>query len=217
MLSWAVCLHVFGNPEIPRNYQLLERIGRAPELKRHTILDAPNATALAPRELYRKFFGLDENDRTRINSLLLRNYLTNFERPLMLTYIQGDFRIDEVRTLDADDFLTPGFAVRARAMVQPDDFTEAMPYPVVVEYLFPTPDIAMASAFGSGDILEVNKSPNCAAVLHVARTLVDDEPAVLLTVVPIAYGPYQIEDGPTFEIEPPARLNPGGRLPKFAD
>jgi len=217
VLSWAACLHVFGNPEIPRNYQFLERIGRAPELKRHTILDAPNANALAPRELYRKFFGIDDADRGRLNSLLLRNYLTNFERPLMLTYIQGEFRIDDVRPLDDDDFLTPGIAVRARAMVQPDDFTEALPYPVVVEYLFPTPDVSMAGVFNSGDILEVRKSPNCAAVLHVARTLADDEPAVLLTVVPIAYGPYQVEGGPAFDIEPPTRLNPGGRMPKFDD
>jgi hypothetical protein len=218
VISWAVCLHVFGHPEIPRNHRLLERIGRAPELVRHTVLDVPNASALGPRDLYRKFFGLDEADRKRLNPLLVRNYLTNFERPLMLTYIQGDFRIDEVRPLDANtDFISPGFVVRARAMVQPDDFTEPMPFPVIVEYFFPTPEISMAGAFQPGDILEVAKSPNCAAVLHVARTLVDDEPALLLTVVPIAYGPYQIEDGPAFDIEPPSRVNPAGRLPVFDD
>ena len=216
VISWAICLHVFGNPEIPRNYQILEKIGRVPELKRHTVLDAPNVAALDPRELYRKFFALDGDSRDRLNTVLLRNYLTNFERPLMLTYIQGDYLIEHARALDESDFLIPGFAVRARAMVKPDDFTEAAPYPVVIEYLFPTPQVAMADQFREGDTLEVRKSPNCAAILHIARTIEDDEPALLLTVVPIAYGPYRIDEETSFDIEVPARLNPGARFPVFS-
>ena len=30
VVSWMVCLHVFGNPEIPRNYEILRKIGRLP-------------------------------------------------------------------------------------------------------------------------------------------------------------------------------------------
>lgn len=214
-LSWALCLHVFGHPEIPRNYRLLVKIGRAPELKRFTVLDAPNVSALDPRDLYSRFFALEDSSRERLNNVLLRNYLANFERPLMLTYIQGDYRIERVRMLDAGDFLTPGFAVRARAQVKPDDFTEAAPYPVVIEYLFSTPQVGMAELFTEGDILEVRKSPNCAAILHVSRILEDDQPALLLTVVPIAYGPYKIDGTRRFTIELPERLNPGAALPLF--
>lgn len=216
VVSWTFCLHVFGNPEIPRNYELLEKIGRAPELKRYTVLDAPNVAALDPRELYRKFFALDGDARERLNSVLIRNYLTNFERQLMLTYIQGDYRVEHTRVLVEGDVLAPGFAVRARAMVKPDDFTEAAPYPVVIEYIFPTPQTAIAAEFNEGDTLEVHKSPNCAAILHIARTIEDDEPALLLTVVPIAYGPYKIDDDIGFDIEVPERLNPGAKLPVFA-
>ncbi len=215
VLSWALCLHVFGHPEIPRNYLILEKIGRAPELKRHTVLDAPNVAALEPRELYNRFFALDEPSRDRLNTVLMRNYLTNFQRPLMLTYIQGDYAIEQIRVLDENDFLTPGFAVRARAMVKPDDFTEAAPYPVVIEYLFPTPETDMAGRFSNGDTLEVRKSPNCAAILHIARTIENDEPALLLTVVPIAYGPYRIDEETTFDIEVPMHLNPGAEFPLF--
>ena len=217
VISWALCLHVFGHPEIPRNYHFLEKIGRAPELKRHTVLDAPNVAALDPRDLYRRFFALDEEARERLNTVLMRNYLTNFERPLMLSYIQGDYHVEQSRILGAEDFLTPGFAVRARAMVKPDDFTEAAPYPVVIEYLFPTPQVEMAGVFNEGDTLEVRKSPNCAAILHIARTLEDDEPALLLTVVPIAYGPYRIDEHTSFDIEVPERLNPGAVFPLFGN
>lgn len=215
ILSWAICLHVFGHPEIPRNYLLLEKIGRAPVLKRHTILDAPNVPALDPRDLYSRFFALDEPSRKRLNAVLMRNYLTNFERPLMLTYIQGDYRVDQTRPLNENDFLTPGFVVRARAMVKPDDFTEAAPYPVIIEYLFPAAEIAMADAFNQGDTLEVRKSPNCAAILHIDRALENDEPVLLLTVVPIAYGPYRIDESTTFNIDAPERVNPGATFPLF--
>ncbi len=215
VLSWALCLHVFGHPEIPGNYRLLEKLGRTPELKRHTVLTAPNVTALDPRDLYGRFFPLDEADRKRLNALLMRNYLTNFQRPLMLTYVQGDYRVEAVRILGDDDFIRTGFAVRARAMVKPDDFTEAAPYPVLIEYIFPTAQTAMAANFNPGDILEVRKSPNCAAILHIHRDLIDDEPVSILTVVPIAYGPYQLDEQITFDIEVPERVNPGGRLPVF--
>jgi hypothetical protein len=216
-LSWAVCLHVFGHPEIPRNYRLLQKIGRAPEIKSYTVLTAPNVAALDPRELYGRFFPLDDAERARLNPVLMRNYLTNFERPLMLNYIQGDFRIEQVRVLDDGDVLSPGFAVRARAMVKPDDFTEAAPYPVVIEYLFSTPRVEMAGQLAEGDTLEVRKSPNCAAILHVAHTVEADQTALLLTVVPIATGPYRIDGEKPFDIEIPERIDPGGALPVFGN
>jgi hypothetical protein len=52
VVSWTVCLHVFGNPEMPRNYEILRKIGRLPELKRYTVLDVPNGNLLDPKGLY---------------------------------------------------------------------------------------------------------------------------------------------------------------------
>jgi hypothetical protein len=98
-------------------------------------------------------------------------------------------------------------------MVKPDDFTAAAPYPVVIEYVFPTANADAPEAFNAGDLMVVKKSPNCAAVVHVGKTTADDEPALLLTVIPIAYGPYQIGDGKSFAIEPPKELRPGAGFP----
>lgn len=214
VVSWAVCLHVFGNPEMPRNYSILKLLHRTPVLKRYTVLDVPNGTALAPKELYRRFFGYSDEERTRANSLLMRNYLTNFDRPLLLTYIEGDYQVIDVRKLGRQDFLDPGVAVRAQALVKPDDFTKPTAYPVFIEYVFPTAE-EVAGGFRPGDILTVRKNPNCAAVVHVAKVTHDEEPALLLTVIPIAYGPYQIGDGQSFGIEPPAELRPGAGFPVF--
>ncbi len=213
IFSWAVCLNVFGNPETPRNYAILKKLGRLPKLERYTVLDVPNGNALNPSELYGKYFGLDESERERLNTLLMRNYMRNFEKNLLLSYVEGDFQVIEVRKLDAGGFIHPGFAIRAQAMVKPDDFTQAVGFPVVIEYIFPTGNETAADRFSIGDILEVSKNPNCAAVVNVSKVVVDEEPALQLTVIPIAYGPYRIGKEKSFSIEPPEELNPLAGLP----
>ena len=213
IFSWAVCLNVFGNPENPRNYAILKKLGRLPKLKRYTVLDVPNGNALSPNELYGKYFGLDESKRERLNDLLMRNYMRNFDKNLLLSYVEGDFQVVEVRKLDAGGFIHPGFAIRAQAMVKQDAFTEAAGFPVVIEYIFPTEDETAADKFSVGDTLEVSKNPNCAAVVNVSKVVVDGEPALQLTVIPIAYGPYRIGNDKSFSIEPPGELNPAVRLP----
>lgn len=217
VVSWFVCLYVFGNPEVPRNYEILGKLKRLPVLKRYTVLDVPNGNAWAPKELYSRYFGLTEEERTRANSLLMRNYLTNFDRPLLLTYVEGDYQVAQVRKLGEDDFFNPGIAVRAQALLKPDDFTKALPYPVFIEYIFPTPQAEAARYFKAGDILTVKKNPNCAAVVHVSKLIHEDEPTLLLTVIPIAYGSYQIGDSKSFQIEPPDKLRPAAGFPVFKD
>jgi len=214
-VSWAVCLYVFRNPEVPRNYEILRKLKRLPELKRYVVLDVPNGNAMGPKELYKRFYGTKEEDLPRVNGLLMRNYLTNFEKPLLLTYIEGKYQIDGVRMLTNDDFLSPGVAIRAQALVKPDEFTTESPYPVVIEYVFPTDDEAAMRKFKPGDILEVSKSPNCAAVVHVDKARKDDDDVLLLTVIPIAYGPYQIGKSTSFNIEPPTELRPAAGFPVF--
>ena len=213
VITWVVCLHVFRNPELPRNYAILGKIGRLPVLKRYTVLDVPNGSALTPKELYKHYFGYTDKQRARVNTLLMRNYLTNFDRPLLLTYVEGDYQISSVHTLGPKDFFDPGVVVRAQAMVKPDEFTQPLPYPVFIEYAFPTSKPNIADLFKLGDILSVRKSPNCAAVVHISKITHDDEPALLLTCIPIAYGPYQIDSVGTFQIEPPATLRPFAGFP----
>jgi hypothetical protein len=217
VISWFVCLDVFGNPEVPRNYQILRKLGRTPVLKAYTLNEIPNGNSLAPKELYQRYFGYEDKELAKVNSLLLKNYLTNFDRPLLLTYIEGDYQVDRSRKLGTGDFLNPGIVVRAQALVKPDDFTKPMPYPVFIEYVFPTPEDRFAKAFKPGDILEVKKSPNCAVIVHAAKIIHEDQPGLLLTVIPILYDKYQLGDSGSFVIEPPTDLRPEMGLPVFKD
>jgi hypothetical protein len=215
VISWTVCLTVFGNPEVPRNYEILRKIGRLPELKRYTLLDVPNGSLLDPKGLYSRFFALNPDQMQWLNSQLMRNYLTNFERPLSLTYIEGDYQVEDLRELGKGDFIEEGFAIRARALVKPDDFTKAVAFPVVIEYVFPTTDKTAVQEFRGGDILTVKKSPNCAAIVHAEKILEGEDQVLCLTVIPIAYGPYRIGDNKTFTINPPKQVSPASGFPVF--
>ncbi len=215
IVSWAVCLHLFGNPEIPRNYEILRKLKRLPELKRYTVLDAPNGNVLGPKELYQKFFGADHERIEKLNKRLLRNYITNFERPLLLTYVEGKYQVEDARALGENDLFSPGVVVRAQALIKPDEYNPEAPYPIFIEYVFPTAETSVLKRFKAGDILDVRKSPNCAAILHVAKVKREDEEVLHLTVIPIAYGPYQIGKASSFGIEPPAAVRPQAEFPIF--
>jgi hypothetical protein len=215
VISWAVCLDVFRNIEVPRNYEVLGKLGRLPKWEPYTVEKAPNGSVMGPKELYQKFFGMEAKDAKRWNAMLLKNYLTNSKNSLLLTYIEGDYQVETLRTLTPADFTDPGFVVRAQALVKPDEFGAAAPYPVFIEYVFPTADVAAARFFKRGDILEVRKSPGCAAVVGFSKIVAEGDPALLLTVIPIAYGPYQNGDVRLFEITPPPRLRPRAGLPVF--
>ncbi|KAB2641701.1 MAG: hypothetical protein DVB26_04550 [Verrucomicrobia bacterium] len=217
VIIWFVCLDVFQHIEVPRNYELLRKLHRLPTLQAYAAADAPSGTGLGPKELYHKFFGWSTKDQEFNNGLLLRNYLTNFQRPALLTYIEGDYQVTRVRVLGAADLFNPGFVIRAQALVKPDEFAVAAPYPVYIEYLLPTADVAAAAYFKSGDVLGVRKSPSCAAVVRVGKLTLDGEPVLLLTVIPIACGPYQLGSVHSFDTKPPMLLRPGAGFPLFGN
>jgi hypothetical protein len=214
VISWAVCLDVFGNPEVPRNYEVLRKLKRLPVLKRYSLTDVPNGNSLTPKELYQKYFGYSTAEASSVNSLLMRNYLSNFDRPLLLAYVEGDYQVTDVRKLNATDFFYPGVVIRAQALVKPDDFTKPLPYPIFIEYLVPTSHAENISAIKIDSVVSLKKSPHCAAVIHTSKVLNQGDMALLLTVTPIVYGTSQLGDA-VFELEPPAQLRPAAKFPAF--
>ena len=215
VLSWLLCLHLFKHPEIPRNHEILKKLGRTTPPLPLTQLQAPPGDSADPRAFYRRYAGLSAEDLTLFNAALMRNYLSNFREQNLIQYAEGNYRVDQVRTLGENDIFHPGFAVRAQAMVAPDEFTAPAPWPVVIEYLFPTDDPTAAGLIAPNDLLQVSKFPNCAALVHVAKLEGGDTPVICLTVAPIAFGDFKVGKGRTFTLKAPSGLNPGGPLPVF--
>jgi len=215
VLSWLLCLHVFRHPEIPRNYEILRKLHRTQPPAPLAELEAPPGEAADPRAFYRRYAALSPDDLKLFNAAVMRNYLSNLKEKKLIQYAEGNYRVEEVRKLGPGDLFQPGFAVRAHAMVAPDEFTQPAPWPVVIEYLFPTSDAKAAGWIVPGDMLSISKFPNCAMLLHVARIEGGDTPVMCLTVVPIAFGNFQVGKDRTFTLQAPAELNPAGPLPVF--
>lgn len=215
VVSWLMCLHIFRHPEIPRNYEILRKLGRTEPPKPLAEMQAPPGEAADPRAFYRRYAGLGEDELQRLNAALMRNYLLNLKEHKLIQYAEGNYKVEQVRRLGEDDLFHPGFAVRARAMIAPDEFSEPAPWPVLIEYLFPTADEQAATWIAPGDLLAVSKFPNCAMLIHVAKIDGGDTPVVCLTVAPVAFGKFKAGKNRKFELQAPASLNPAGPLPVF--
>lgn len=217
ILSWLLCLHLFRHPEIPHNYEILTFLRRNDPPVGFLLQEAPPGDATNPHALYRRYAELDASTMAQLNAALMRNYLKSLREPGLIQYIEGNFEVTNVRRLTEHDLFFPGFAVRGEARVQADEFTKAAPWPVRIDYLFPTTHINAAEWFRHGDQMAVSKVPNCAMVLHVARDDNGDTPLVTLTVVPIAMGEYLVGKERKFTVATPLALNPAAEFPLFPE
>lgn len=216
LLGWVLCLYVFGNPEMPRNYRILERFDRAGPPGGFALQEAPEGEADDPKGLYRRYAGLNEKATSMLNRGLLRNYVSQLRGHALIQYVEGDFKVTNVRALTEQDVLQPGIAIQAQAMVKPDEFTEAAPWPVTIEYLVPTDDSSAINYFKIDDRIQLAKVPNCPALLRLTHDVIDETPHIILTVVPIAMGDYIDKDKAIFRVSPPKSLNPAADFPVFS-
>jgi hypothetical protein len=218
-ISWIVTNYVFNNPELPRNYAILQKMGQAPSPELVPVLKAPAGDSLKPESIYANFTKLSEPSQvarlTKMNSRAKRSYLKGYPAGEKVTYIEGNFRVISVRPLTRSDLFSPGFVVRAQAWVQPNLQHPAGPYPVLIEYMFPCKNRAAYSWFKPGDIMRIQKIPNCSAILHISHIGPADDPIINLTVVPLSDQEYAIGDSRVVTVTSPENLNLQAKMPLF--
>jgi hypothetical protein len=214
ILSWLFCLHLFGHPEIPQNYRILQQLGRAQPAPDLGLQEIPAGEISGPQSLYARYAEADPKTLERLNRALMRNYLTELKEPGLIEYLEGDFEILEVETLTAGDFFGSGLRLRARAMVRSDEFSDPAPWPVTLDYLLPSPEPITPPAIESGGMLQLSKVPHAALVLHVARHAGRDTTRVHLTAVPLAMGEHPLGPDATLHLVAPSTLDPGARFPE---
>ncbi len=213
--AWVVCLNLFRDPTNPTSYDLMMKVGRIDPLEAFTRKTAPAPTKInSPQKLEAQFKSFSKSDLETLNHELRRSYLTNYDKPQFLTYVEGEFRITAVRELTDGDFLSPGVVVKAQALVRPDAVADPIPYPVFIEVLFPSQDVA-ADSFQVGNTLTLTKRRNYAAILNVGTIAFEDRSVLFLTLVPLAAVEHQTEGEQTFKITPPAKANLKAPLPAF--
>lgn len=215
LTSWLLCLHIFNHPELPRNYEILRRLNRLPEIKAFEALEAPKGSAPDPKSLHTKYYNLSNKERSLLNDEFVKSYLGNFKENLLNTYLRGDYQVMKTRQLQSSDFIQQGIVIQAQSYVQPDIYHPPTPYLVVIELILPGAPAIAAEQIKVGDMIEINKSPHFASVLHAA--IIErkgDEPIVYLSAVPLVYdSPYQPPRGDKFRLAAPKQINLNANLP----
>lgn len=215
ILCWSLCIAIFNNPEVPRNYEILRKLGRLPEHKAYTSQTAPkHPTASAPT-LRKSYLEFNEQQLATVNRSLLHSYLTNFRERNFCAYLEGDYQVINTRKLTHDDIISKGFAVQLRAFIQPDEYSDPAPYPVIVEIIFPTPYADSHKGFHKDDMIELGIYPQFASVLFVSKLQQEnDDTFVVVTAVSLASKIRPPHEGP-FDLVPPEKINLGAALPLF--
>jgi len=109
-------------------------------------------------------------------------------------------------------------AIKVEALLQIDKYTKAQTFPVWVELILPNAPSSAAEKIRKGDLIEINKNPFFASVLHVQRIeRTDNDPIMSFSVVPLVYeSPWNPpRDQEKFNISPPLKLNIDSQLPIF--
>ena len=215
ILAWSLCISIFNNPEDPRNYEILRKLGRLPEPKAYTSQTAPEHPAGSSTLLRKSYLGFSDEELAFVNKSLLHSYLVNFREHTFCHYLVGNYKVISSRKLTKDDIISQGFAVQLRAYRQPDEYTELSPYPVVAEIIFPTHYEDSYKGFHKGDMLDLGITPHFASLLHVRKaTIEDDDTIVVVTAVCLASKLRPPHIGP-FDMKPPVELKLNAGLPLF--
>lgn len=213
IISWIGCLHIFDHIEQPRNYEILRKLKRLPELKHRDGKDLPpGGNTLYPSELYSRYHNLDAASLSNLNQLLFKSFLTNFKKTNLLNFASGQYQVISFRPLNANDTFPDGWMIQLQALVKQDPEVPATPYPVVLEYLLTTQQ-KQSLNIKVGEQISLQKLPHSAAIIHISKKTQNHESILYLTTTPLVHGRIQLSPENVFELSPPKTLNPRHGLP----
>lgn len=206
LACWLGSFYVFGHPEKPDSYKILQKLHKLDPPKRFELTQAPPGEFLTPQKAYERYSSMSRFDLERENGALLRDYINNFQATKRLVpYITGRYTIMSSYGLKATDFFGSGVV----AIAQSVDFPQT-----VLEHVYtaaPQTIPVLEQMLAVGLDIKLEKTMDLSAIIHVTRMI---DGRLQFTVVPLLYGTYALKQGSgSFSLDPPALLNPGGGLP----
>lgn len=215
ILCWSLCIAIFNHPEVPKNYQILKKIDRLPVLKSYTSQNAPKHSTAQPQQLRNSYVDFTDDELAQVNRSLLHSYLVNFREHTFCNYIEGTYKVLDARKLTKDDIIADGFVVQLQAYTQADEYSDFLPYPLIVELIIPTPYPDSYKGYHKGDMIELEITPHFASLLHLEKqTRTDDDTIIIATAVSLAAKLRPPHEGP-FDLTPPKELNLEASFPMF--
>ncbi len=207
---WLGTFYIFGQPERPDSYRILQKLHKIEQPKRFQLTAAPAGEFLSPKQLHDRYSALRPAELARKNAELARNFIRNFQQVSgLVPYVVGRFTIMEARELGPDDLFTSGMATLTSAI----DYGE-----LLLEHVYPADAQSvplMKQTLGTGLEIKLERAHDLSAVIHAERLR---DGRVLITAVPLLYGSYTVTQGRgMFSLEPPFDLNMKAGWPLFKD
>lgn len=197
--SWSFCMWVFGQPEHPMNYKLLTRLDKLDPIEGFTPVSAPRGKFYSAKDLYSKVYNFNEAELAAYNGIFKRLYLKNYSERDDVTYIAGEWAVQSWQEMGKGDVFDSGVAIRAKSTTFPDAF---------LDLALPSPDVPENFELKPGQIIKLEESSTCAAILHIER---QKDATMIFTAVPLVVREYLFADGPTISMVPQerVRIDPG--------
>ncbi len=203
--SWSFCMWVFGQPEHPMNYRMLTYLERLDPIHGFSSVTAPRGKFFSAKDFYAQVYPLSRTELRAYNGILKRHYLKNYLEQEGIAFLAGEFSVVSVRKLGKGDAFESGYAVRARSTVFPDAY---------VDLVLPSPNPPAAFALAKGQVIKIEESSTCAAILHIDRS---DDGTMIFSAVPLvgkdpesetesSSGIYQFGENARIELWPPATI-----------
>jgi hypothetical protein len=210
MAAWLGSFYIFGQPERPDSYRVLQKLHKIEPPRRFELTAAPKGEFLNAQKIYERYSSLRPAELGRANAELVRNYIRNYQRVRgLVPYVVGRYDIIEARELSSSDVFTTGMVALTRSADRGE---------LLMEHLYPGDprDVAlMKQTLAVGLEIRLERTHDLSAIIHVER-LADGR--LLITTIPLLYGSYTVTRGPgTFNLEPPNELNLAAGWPIFKE
>ncbi len=198
--AWIASFYIFGQPERPESYHILQKLHKVDPPKRFELTAAPQGEFLDAKQLFDRYNAMGSAELARANAELARNYIRNFQGVRgKVPYVVGRFVIMDARELGPNDLFTSGMV----ALTDSIDHGE-----LLMEHVYPADPQAldlMQKTLTIGLQLKLERTHDLSAVIHAERLR---DGRLLLTAVPLLYGTYTVTRGTgTFTLEPPLSLH----------
>ena len=210
LTTWLGSFYIFGQPERPDSYRILQKLKKIEQPKRFQLTAAPAGEFLSGKQLYERYSALRSAELAKMNAELARNYIRNFQQVRgAVPYVVGRFTIMDARELGTGDLFTSGMAALTNAV----DYGE-----LLMEHVYPADAQSvplMKQTLVTGLEIKLERLHDLSAVIHAERL---NDGRVMITAVPLLYGSYTVTQGRgTFSLQPPFDLNMAAGWPLFKE
>lgn len=192
--SWSFCMWVFGQPEHPMNYKLLTRLDKLDPIRGFTPVTAPRGKFHSAKDLYAKVYPLSRAEMRAYNGILKRHYLKNYFERDDVVFLSGEFTVLSVQRMGEDDVFPSGLVIRAKSTSFPD---------AQIDLALPAERVPATFALEIGQVLKVEESSTCAALLNIDRR---DDATMVFTAAPLVERVYTFAENAEIELKVPEEI-----------